>query len=37
MELLRLENITKTYHLGTIDVPVLVAFLCPSLAARWWC
>jgi macrolide transport system ATP-binding/permease protein len=23
MELLRLENITKTYHLGAIDVPVL--------------
>jgi macrolide transport system ATP-binding/permease protein len=23
MELIRLENITKTYHLGTIDVPVL--------------
>ena len=23
MELIRLENLTKTYHLGTIDVPVL--------------
>jgi len=23
MELIRLENITKTYHLGEVDVPVL--------------
>ena len=37
MELIRRENITKTYHLGEVDVPVRSrASRRPSIAAKWW-
>ncbi len=35
MELIRLENITKTYYLGEVDVPVLKGIRCRSAAGRW--
>ena len=36
MELIRLENITKTYHLGEVDVPVLKGISLTIAAAKWW-
>ena len=36
MELIRLEDIHKTYHLGEVDVPVLTRHLAlHRTAARW--
>ena len=36
MDLIRLEDIYKTYHLGEVDVPVLRGISLPLPAARWW-
>ena len=36
-ELIRVENITKTYHVGEVDVPVLEGRLASRFAAaNWW-
>ena len=35
MELIRLTDITKTYHLGEVDVPVLKGISLSIGAAKW--
>ena len=35
VDLIRLEDITKTYHLGELDVPVLKGVSITIGAARW--
>ena len=36
MELVRLENLCKTYHLGEVDVPVLRGISLTIRAGKWW-
>ena len=36
MELIRIEEITKTYHLGEVDVPVLKGISLTIQRGRWW-
>ena len=35
MELIRLENVYKTYHRGEMDIPVLQGVSLTSSAASW--
>ena len=36
MELIRLENICKTYYLGEVEVPVLRGISLSITEAKWW-
>ena len=36
MELIRLEDIYKTYYLGEVEVPVLRGISLSIRRARWW-
>ena len=36
MELIRLENIYKTYYLGEVEVPVLRGISLSIHRGKWW-